>query len=244
MLKKYILHICVRFDVFVLSICYKNPVLGTLFFTGVLVFLVWAQNTFIVSFDRETRAFFATTTIMVAVPIGIKIMRWAPAILRDSKERHNLIHSSFLCFSVLFCLVLLDYAGVITFVDRAFCMDGQPSPSPEETAILDGVLRSEGHEIERLKKDIFVKLGDLIKTDGVLQGVRSNTAEVKLLHVIDLLPDEGAPDLLSSTFAEIKDSLMREGAQSRFFQRAVETLVELQAEKVSSKELSAGAPLR
>jgi heme/copper-type cytochrome/quinol oxidase subunit 1 len=53
---------------------------------------------------------------MVAVPIGIKIMRWALAILRDSKERHNLIHSSFLCFFVLFCLVLLDYAGVITFV--------------------------------------------------------------------------------------------------------------------------------
>lgn len=217
-----------------------NPVLGTLFLTSVLGFLVWTHNTFIVSFDRETRAFFATTTIMVAVPIGIQIMRWAPALLRNYKERQNLIF----CFTLLFCLLLLDYAGVITLVDRAFCMDGQPSPSPEETAIVDEVLRSEGREIERLKKDIFVKLGDLIKTDGVLQGVRSNTAEVKLLHVIDFLPDEGAPDLLSSTFAEIKDSLIREGAQSRFFQRAVETLVELQAEKVSSNELSAGAPLR
>jgi hypothetical protein len=60
MLKKYILHICVRFDVFVLSICYRNPVLGTLFFTYVLGFLAWAQNTFIVSFDRETHAFFTT----------------------------------------------------------------------------------------------------------------------------------------------------------------------------------------
>lgn len=109
--------------------------------------------------------------------------------------------------------------------------------------LIEQILRSEGEEIELLKNEIFTKLQELIKTDGVTDGVRSNTAEVKILHVIDVLPDEDASDFLSKPFSEIRDSLSSEGPHSKSFKRAVKLLLELQAEKVSTDELSVDAPL-
>ena len=88
----------------------RDSMIIALFLIGLLGCIVWGHHMFLVGFDVDTRAYFTSSTSIIAIPTGIKLLNWLCTIWSNCLF---LITPIFFIIGFLLSFIIGGFTGLI-----------------------------------------------------------------------------------------------------------------------------------
>jgi len=83
---------------------------SALIIIGVVGLFVWVHHMYVSGVDINTKAFFMSSTIVISIPTGVKVLNWLFSIWRSSISSAI---SLFFCFGFIFVFTIGGFTGVM-----------------------------------------------------------------------------------------------------------------------------------